>query len=156
MARVASGLIAVAVTLVSACGRPADEAPAVARNPGRSPLAINPALVSLANTSQDMLSPAERDNVVGAAIFRNTCALCHGPGIAGAPRIADRDDWAPRIARTKEVLYEHAISGYRGDTGLMPPKGGNPSLADDEVRAAVDYMVMRAEVGPIRPKRKAS
>ena len=118
-----------------------------ASEPVRSPLAINPALISLAHAAPRSLDAAERENVVGAAIYRATCALCHGPGIAGAPRLDHGDSWRQRAATGTETLIGHAISGYRGDRGLMPARGGNPSLSDDEVRAAVEYMLSRALAG---------
>jgi cytochrome c5 len=54
---------------------------------------------------------------------------------------ADKSLWEKRIAQGKEVLYKHAIGGYTGSAGMMPAKGGNASLKDEEVKAAVDYMV---------------
>lgn len=52
--------------------------------------------------------------------------------------------FAPRLAQGQEVLYQHAIAGYTGTKGVMPPKGGNAALADADVRSAVDYMVSQA------------
>lgn len=80
----------------------------------------------------------------GQAVFASSCVACHGAGVAGAPRLGDRADWAPRIAQGREVLYRHAVAGYTGSKGVMPPKGGNASLTDGDVRAAVDYMVAQA------------
>ena len=71
--------------------------------------------------------------------------MCHGSGAAGAPKIGDKADWGPRIAQGKATLYEHAIKGFNGSKGAMPPKGANPALSDDEVKAAVDYMVSKAQ-----------
>ena len=69
---------------------------------------------------------------------------CHGTGVAGAPKIGDKADWGPRVAQGKQVLYDHAIKGFTGQKGAMPPKGGATQLSDDEVKAAVDYMVSKA------------
>jgi len=77
----------------------------------------------------------------GKKIFTDTCSVCHGQGIAGAPKFGDKALWAPRVAQGTDVLYQHAINGFQGKGGLMPPKGGNTSLSDAEVKAAVDYMV---------------
>jgi cytochrome c5 len=68
---------------------------------------------------------------------------CHGTGVAGAPKLGDKADWMPRLTQGKQVLYEHAIKGYTGAKGVMPPKGGATNLSDEEVRAAVDFMVAR-------------
>ena len=77
-------------------------------------------------------SPAD-----GKKTFEGACAACHMTGVAGAPKVGEKAVWAPRIAQGKDVLYEHALKGK----GVMPPKGGNPSLADADVKAAVDHMV---------------
>lgn len=77
----------------------------------------------------------------GKAVYSNTCALCHASGMAGAPKAGDKAGWAPRIAQGNDMLYKHAIEGFTGKAGMMPPKGGNTSLADADVKAAVDYMV---------------
>lgn len=77
----------------------------------------------------------------GEEVYNMACVACHGAGIAGAPKMGDAAAWADRIARGSDMLYTNAIDGYQGEAGYMPPKGGNTSLSDDEVRAAVDYMV---------------
>ncbi len=76
----------------------------------------------------------------GEDIYNSSCVACHGIGIAGAPKVGDTEAWAPRIDQGLPTLYEHAIDGYQGSTGMMPPKGGAMSLSDDEIKAAVDYM----------------
>jgi len=76
----------------------------------------------------------------GKKVYEQTCAVCHGAGIAGAPKLGDKAAWAPRIAQGVNVLYQHALQGYQGKSGVMPPKGGNTALADADVRAAVDHM----------------
>lgn len=80
----------------------------------------------------------------GQQVFSQTCVACHGAGVAGAPKVGDKADWGPRIAQGEQTLYQHAINGFQGKKGMMPPKGGNASLADGDVRAAVDYMVAQA------------
>jgi cytochrome c5 len=77
----------------------------------------------------------------GETVYNAACTACHGPGIAGAPKSGDKAAWAPRIAQGKPTLYEHAIKGFQGKAGVMPAKGGNTSLSDDDVKAAVDYMI---------------
>jgi cytochrome c5 len=80
----------------------------------------------------------------GKTLYSTTCVACHGAGIAGAPKFGDKAAWAPRIAQAAPVLYEHAIKGFQGKAGMMPPKGGS-SASDDEVKAAVDYMANAAK-----------
>lgn len=77
----------------------------------------------------------------GQAIWEGTCSTCHQTGLAGAPIIGDRKAWDKRIARGKESLYEHAITGW----GYMPARGGNPELDDAQVKLAVDYMLSKVQ-----------
>jgi cytochrome c5 len=81
----------------------------------------------------------------GAEVFQQTCSVCHGQGIAGAPKAGDRAAWAPRIAKGNAVLYQHALQGFQGTAGVMPAKGGRADLPDDLVKAAVDHMVGMAQ-----------
>jgi|SRR5690348_14134341 len=83
-------------------------------------------------------------NMSGQQVFAQVCKTCHETGIAGAPKIGDKSLWAPRIAQGEKTLVQHAIDGYQGKSGVMPPKGGNPSLTDDEVHRAVVYMADQA------------
>jgi cytochrome c5 len=73
----------------------------------------------------------------GKSIYEATCMVCHAAGVAGAPKTGDKAAWAPRLKSGMGALYASSIKGKQA----MPPKGGNLSLADADVRAAVDYMV---------------
>jgi cytochrome c5 len=77
----------------------------------------------------------------GKATYDATCSVCHGAGVAGAPKFGDKAAWAPRIKTGKDALVAAVIKGK----GAMPPKGGNTSLSDDAVKAAVDYMTAAAK-----------
>jgi cytochrome c5 len=79
-------------------------------------------------------------NLSGQQVFAQVCKTCHEAGIAGAPKIGDKAAWEPRIATGEKTLVQHAISGFQGKSGVMPPKGGNPTLTDDEIQRAVVYM----------------
>ncbi|TGP45762.1 cytochrome c5 family protein [bacterium M00.F.Ca.ET.230.01.1.1] len=79
----------------------------------------------------------------GEKLFGSVCTTCHTAGLMGAPKFGDKAAWAPRIAQGKDTLYKHAIGGYQGKAGVMPAKGGSQA-SDDEVKAAVDYMVSKA------------
>lgn len=76
----------------------------------------------------------------GKSAYGKACALCHAAGVAGAPKPGDKADWGPRIAQGEELLFKHALEGYTGSKGVMPPRGGS-ALNDDDVKAAVRYMV---------------
>jgi cytochrome c5 len=84
-------------------------------------------------------APGEGDKI--KTIYTSSCAACHGTGAAGAPKLGDKAAWAPRIKAGTESLYSSAIKGKNA----MPPKGGNASLADSDVKAVVDYMVSQAK-----------
>ena len=86
--------------------------------------------------------------LTGRQVFDQTCHTCHSRGVAGAPKFGDRAAWRAHLAKGLKILEAHAIHGYYGHS-FMPPKGGNESLTDSEVRAAVRYMV--AAVGTRRP-----
>jgi cytochrome c5 len=77
----------------------------------------------------------------GKAVYESTCVVCHGSGVAGAPKFGDKAAWAPRIKTGMDVLHAAALKGK----GAMPPKGGNASLPDADVMAAVDYMVSQSK-----------
>lgn len=81
------------------------------------------------------------ENTVGKSVYNKTCMLCHSSGVAGAPKPGDKTDWGPRIAQGNDVLHKHAIEGFTGAKGQMPARGGAATLTDDEVKAAVAFMV---------------
>lgn len=73
----------------------------------------------------------------GKGTYSSACMACHATGAAGAPKYGDKGAWKSRIAQGNDTLFDHAINGFKG----MPAKGGNASLSDDAVKAAVKYMV---------------
>src|SRR5690606_3558483 len=72
-------------------------------------------------------------NDMGEKRYKQACALCHDSGAGGAPLRSDRAEWEPRIEQGKDVLYKHALEGFTGIRGMMPPRGGNMSLSVDQV-----------------------
>jgi cytochrome c5 len=121
---------------------PAAPAAAAAATPATpaAPAAAAPAAAAPAAAP----APAAASADAGKALYSQTCAACHGAGIAGAPKFGDKGAWAPRVAQGANVLYEHALKGFQGKSGMMPPKGGS-SAPDADVKAAVDYMVAAAK-----------
>lgn len=77
----------------------------------------------------------------GPQVYNQACIACHGAGVAGAPVVGDVAEWESRIAKGMDVLYDHAINGFQGEAGYMPPKGGRTDLSDEEIIASVDYMI---------------
>ena len=119
--------VAATAAAAAPAATPAKAAPAAAPAPAVTAAAPAPAPAAAA--------PAAASD--GKKIYETTCVACHGAGLAGAPKFGDKAAWAPRIKTGMPTLYQTAIAGK----GAMPPKGGNLSLSDADVKAAVDYMV---------------
>ncbi len=105
----------------------------VAPTPPTAPKLDSQVLESVANDS----SLLKR----GEGIYRKTCFACHDSGVAGSPKLSDKAAWQTRIATGIESLFNSALNGK----GVMPAKGGNTGLADDDVRAAVEYMLAKSQ-----------
>jgi cytochrome c5 len=97
---------------------------------------------SAAAAAAPAAAPAAASGAGGKAetIYKATCMACHGAGVLGAPKFGDKAAWTPRAAKGKPALYTNAINGFK----MMPPRGGNPALKDDELKAVVDYMLSKA------------
>ena len=76
----------------------------------------------------------------GSVIYQNLCSACHANGAGGAPA-PTAVAWAPRIAKGVDLLVKNAIEGFQGEAGIMPARGGNGRLTDEQVKASVEYMV---------------
>lgn len=82
----------------------------------------------------------------GRTVWLANCEGCHGYGVAGAPIPMKPREWVGRLAKDRAILYDHAINGFFGpEHTMMPARGGNPDLTDEQVKAAVDYMAALAE-----------
>ena len=103
------------------------------RLPGDEPGAAEPAAVEAAAPVATLMS--------GPQVYNAACVACHGNGIGGAPKTGDAAAWSSRIEQGLETLQTHAIEGYQGEQGYMPPKGGRVDLSDEEVLAALDFML---------------
>jgi cytochrome c5 len=108
-----------------------------------APVAMTKATTATAEAPAAAAAPAA--TLDGAAVYASTCKVCHEAGLAGAPKSGDKAVWAPRIAQGKATLYEHAIKGFTGKTGVMLPKGGRTDLSDDLIKQSVDHMVALAQ-----------
>lgn len=76
----------------------------------------------------------------GEKVYQQACQMCHEAGVAGSPMTGDATAWADRIAKGRDKLVENAINGI----GVMPPKGGQSQLSDEDVAAAVDFLIQSA------------
>ncbi|MDH5191844.1 MAG: c-type cytochrome [Gammaproteobacteria bacterium] len=99
-----------------------------------------------APATQQASAPAASSGKSGKDVYTMACFACHGTGAAGAPKMGDKGLWSSRIAQGMDVLTEHAIKGFSSKPGsMMPAKGGNMSLSDAEVKAAVEYIVSNSK-----------
>ncbi len=106
-------------------------------------------VAKVAIAGQDFVDPAAevveveqvREVMTGPQVYNAICGSCHGSGLAGAPMTGDSAAWSARVDQGMETLSGNAINGYQGDAGYMPAKGGRMDLSDEEVIAAVQYMV---------------
>lgn len=80
------------------------------------------------------LSPALQE---GKTVVQGLCINCHGQGINNAPILGNAKMWERRIAQGEDTLVGHARNGYN----MMPPRGGNAALSDEQIRHAVQYMM---------------
>jgi cytochrome c5 len=124
-------LTATAALLLAACGQ--QEEATQSTTPAAPAESAPPQAIAAA--------PEAPVNPVGKKVYGMTCSMCHASGAAGAPIPGNQDDWGPRIAQGMDLLYQHSLEGFTGEKGMMPAKGGNPSLSDEDTKAAVDYMV---------------
>lgn len=90
--------------------------------------------------------PADAHLRAGRTVWLGTCRDCHGNSMSDAPQVKNIKDWQPRLARGRAALYASALGGRKGaGDAEMPARGGNASLTDDAVKAAVDYMCWLVE-----------
>ena len=103
--------------------------------------AAAPAAAAPAEQAAAPAAAAPAAGVDGEKVYKSVCFACHDSGVAGSPKLGDKAAWGPRIATGKDALHNSALHGKNA----MPAKGGNPALSDDEVKAAVDFMMSQAQ-----------
>jgi cytochrome c5 len=96
-----------------------------------------PAQTATETPTADKPADTQTASADGQSIYQKSCQACHAAGIAGAPKLGDKDAWAPRIAKGNDALFASVKNGLKA----MPPKGTCMSCSDDDLRAAVEYMV---------------
>jgi cytochrome c5 len=104
---------------------------------------VKTALLGYGSGAEDVVEETAvvKGHELGQKIYDATCRLCHGNGLAGAPKLDDSSSWEIRLHQGLSQVYTHAINGFVGQYGVMPPKGGKTDLTDAEVKAAVDFML---------------
>lgn len=136
----------VLVAALGACGdktpTASQTAPPVATAPTVSP-AVSPPVTAPAPApaaAAKVSAPSAEVLAQGEKIYTTACVACHGAGVLNAPKFGDKALWEPRIAKGMQTLYTNSINGI----AMMPARGGNAALKDEEMKAAVDYMVHKA------------
>ncbi len=114
--------------------------------PEMSEAAITARLTDKANatpTNQEAPQPTEPVATVGPGegLYNSVCQACHVAGVAGAPKTGDAAAWAPRISNGKDYLYNSVINGKN----MMPARGGATNASDDDIKAAVDFMLSKVQ-----------
>tara|TARA_B110001454_G_scaffold219053_1_gene249541 strand:- start:3715 stop:4026 length:312 start_codon:yes stop_codon:yes gene_type:complete len=69
-------------------------------------------------------------------LYESSCVICHGNGTGGAPKSFDDDAWRERVAKGKDVLLQHAITGFNG----MPPLGMCSDCTQEDLVDLINYM----------------
>ncbi|OOZ38881.1 c-type cytochrome, partial [Solemya elarraichensis gill symbiont] len=105
------------------------------------------ASVAVAGKGADDAAAAPAAPKSGADVVAMACAACHTSGVANAPKIGDNAAWQPRFDLGMDAMMNTALNGR----GAMPPRGGNPALSDDEVKAAVVQMLKDSGIDPDAP-----
>lgn len=130
--------LAAALAITTACSKEEPPAPTQsveqAASTNQAPAETSQAPAPMAQQAMTTEAPD------GEAIYKKTCFACHDTGLAGAPKLGDQDAWAEHLAEGLDHLVQVAIQGE----GAMPPRGGNPALTDEDIRAAVSYMLDQA------------
>lgn len=106
------------------------------RPPARPLLALATVLLALPATP----ALGGGDPAAGKAVYQKHCRLCHDRGMMGAPKLGDKEAWAPRLAKGEEALLQSVLHGRRA----MPARGGCRSCTDQELADAVAYLLSRA------------
>ncbi len=108
--------------------------------------------VSVAGDTANPVNSAVADKTFkplsGRRVYKRVCMACHTLSVWGAPKLGDAKAWADRIKKGKEALYFSAKNGFRD----MPPRGNCQFCTDDELKAAVDYLVSKAQPPSVADK----
>jgi len=108
------------------------------KDPASVEITSEPAIATL--QEDESVELVEVAAVGGQKVYQQACLMCHEAGVAGSPMTGDAAAWADRIAQGRDKLVSSAISGI----GVMPPKGGQSQLSDEEVASAVDFLIQEA------------
>jgi len=88
-------------------------------------------------------TPEKSGSANGKSIYSKSCIACHLAGVAGAPKLGNKDAWAPRIAKGMDALLKSAVNGVTGTA--MPPRGTCADCTDEDLRSAIEFMVSKSQ-----------
>jgi cytochrome c5 len=84
------------------------------------------------------------DLAAGEATYNQFCFACHKDGIAGAPKLGDKELWGPRAEKGMATLVKHVTEGYTGDAGIMPPMGTCMTCTEQDFKNSISFMLSKA------------
>jgi len=109
------------------------------KDPSTIAITSEPAKTEIADAPAPVVEAAAAS--AGEAIYQQACAVCHAAGLADAPIPGDAGAWPERLAQGRDTLLASALEGK----GSMPPKGGQTQLSDEDVAAAVDFIIAQSD-----------
>ncbi len=137
-------LLTVGLLCLGACGL--EKPPASLQFPDDKKEAPAPAPVAApAAAPAATEAPADPKLAAGKTVYDASCAGCHEAGMMGAPKPGDKAAWSPRIAKGLEAMTKNSLQGFTGKAGMMPAKGGNAALTDEQVTNAVAFMADKSK-----------
>jgi cytochrome c5 len=88
-------------------------------------------------TLMEVLIAGQAAAAEGKDVYTKACSACHIAGVAGAPKLTEKAKWALLFKNGPDALTASVIKGK----GAMPPRAGNATLSDIDIKAAVEYMI---------------
>ncbi len=136
--------LTVGLFFLGACGL--EKPPASLKFPDEKKEVATPAPVPVtAPVAATAATPADPKLAAGKTVYDGNCAGCHEAGMMGAPKPGDKAAWSARIAQGLDVMTKKSLEGFQGKAGMMPAKGGNASLTNEQVTSAVAFMTDKSK-----------
>jgi len=138
-------LLTVGLLCLGACGL--EKPPASLKFPDDKKEAAAPAPEAAAPAAAPAATeaPADPKLAAGKTVYDASCAGCHEAGMMGAPKPGDKAAWSARIPQGLELITKKSLEGFQGKAGMMPAKGGNAGLTNEQVSSAVAFMVDKSK-----------
>ena len=118
------------------------EVPAYSADAGSAAVVDTAEVVAEEAVAAEVIQVADVvSTTLGESTYNMSCSACHATGAANSPIVGDKLAWKPRLETGVIALHASALKGK----GVMPAKGGNPTLTDDAVIEAVNYMIVNSK-----------